>query len=213
MDIVGKIELISESETLLSMGNIIAIIVAVISLTGVIISTVWTNRTTKNINQELINSQEKNELLILYFGNDTTNIIEEDLNRESLLNEESNKGKNNLLVELLLDLAKRFSQYSIDVKNDRTSKLKNAVDEARKEMYKNATMQKIGEEWIEDIDDFIPVEEPEYQEDDVQNLVRTESALKKERKKIEALQDDLILFRDAIRTYLKIEWEIAKQGK
>ena len=43
MDIVGKIELISESETLLSMGNIIAIIVAVISLTGVIISTVWTN--------------------------------------------------------------------------------------------------------------------------------------------------------------------------
>ena len=268
MDIVGKIELISESETLLSMGNIIAIIVAVISLTGVIISTVWTNRTTKkinkdnaelqekwnqknidanliaqariewiqnvrkttsellvhyfamlnlanikNINQELINSQEKNELLILYFGNDTTNIIEEDLNRESLLNEESNKGKNHLLVELLLDLAKRFSQYSIDVKNDRTSKLKNAVDEARKEMYKNATMQKIGEEWIEDIDDFIPVEEPEYQEDDVQNLVRTESALKKERKKIEALQDDLILLRDAIRTYLKIEWEIAKQGK
>ena len=87
------------------------------------------------------------------------------------------------------------------------------MDEARKEMYKNATMQKIGEEWIEDIDDFIPVEEPEYQEDDVQNLVRTESALKKERKKIEALQDDLILLRDAIRTYLKIEWEIAKQGK
>ena len=49
MDIVGKIELISESGTLLSMGNIIAIIVAVISLTGVIISTVWTNRTTIKI--------------------------------------------------------------------------------------------------------------------------------------------------------------------
>ena len=44
MDIVGKIELISESETLLSMGNIIAIIVAVISLTGVIISTVCTSK-------------------------------------------------------------------------------------------------------------------------------------------------------------------------
>lgn len=54
-----------------------------------------------------------------------------------------------------------------------------------------------------------------------QNIKKTEDTescknrkcLKKERKKIEALQDDLILFRDAIRTYLKIEWEIAEQGK
>ena len=59
LDIVGKIELISESEMLLSMGNIIAIIVAVISLTGVIISTVWTNRTTKKINKDNAELQEK----------------------------------------------------------------------------------------------------------------------------------------------------------
>ena len=218
MDIVGKIELISESETLLSMGNIIAIIVAVISLTGVIISTVWTNRTTKKINKDNAELQEKwnqknidanliaqariewiqnvrkttSELLVHYFAMlNLANI--KNINQELINSQE----KNELLI--------------LYFGNDTT--LKNAVDEARKEMYKNATMQKIGEEWIEDIDDFIPVEEPEYQEDDVQNLVRTESALKKERKKIEALQDDLILLRDAIRTYLKIEWEIAKQGK
>ena len=38
-------------------------------------------------------------------------------------------------------------------------------------------------------------------------------ALKIEKYKIEQMQKDLILLRDAIRTYLKIEWEIAKKGK
>ena len=78
MDIVGKIELISESETLLSMGNIIAIIVAVISLTGVIISTVWTNRTTKKINKDNAELQEKwnqKNIMHLIFANNLIAVL------------------------------------------------------------------------------------------------------------------------------------------
>ena len=123
MDISGTLELITETGPIINTGDVIAIIVAVISLIGVVISTLMTNRTTKkinkensrlqekwnqknidanliaqariewiqnvrkttsellvhyfsminlrnleNIDQELLDSQEKNELLILYFG-------------------------------------------------------------------------------------------------------------------------------------------------
>lgn len=290
LDITGTVEVISEVGPLISTGDIIAIVVAVISVIGVVITTIMTNRTTKkinkennnlqdrinnsnlelqarlskensdlqerwnqknidanliaqariewiqnvrkttsellvnyftmlnlanvdNIDQELMDSQEKNELLILYFGNDNTDTMTVDLVRERILDEKTNKGKNDMLVILLLDLAKRFSEYSISVKKDKTSKLRETVDEARRTMYANATQRKIGEEYIEEIGDVIPIEESVYQDEDVQDLGRAEIALEREKKKIELLQRDLMLLRDAIRTYLKIEWEIAKQGK
>ena len=103
------------------MGDIIAIIVAVISLIGVIITTIMTNKTNKKINKEnielqtlyfsminseniklidqkLLSSQEKNELLILYFGNDG---IQENITgdiRKKLLCRDNNIGKNDLVV-------------------------------------------------------------------------------------------------------------------
>lgn len=267
MDVSGTVELITESGSLISVGDIIAIIVAMISLVGVIITTVMTNKTTKkinkenielqdkwnqknidanliaqariewiqnvrkvtsellthyfsminsenleNIDQELLVSQEKNELLILYFGNDVTQENTTGNIREKLLCKENNIGKNDLLVRLLEDLAKQFSGYAKDVKKGRYKYLEEAIRQSRKEMYDNVRFVEIGVEYTEDGDE-IPVTEPQYEDDDVISVRQAEMALQTEKNKIELMQKDLILLRDAIRTYLKIEWEIAKKGK
>lgn len=264
MDISGTLELITETGPIINTGDVIAIIVAVISLIGVVISTLMTNRTTKkinkensrlqekwnqknidanliaqariewiqnvrkttsellvhyfsminlrnleNIDQELLDSQEKNELLILYFGNDS---IKRNYPRERLLFEENNEGKNNLIVELLEELAREFSDFSRDVKNKRYEQLEKAIEIARKRMYDNEQLVEIGVEYTEGGDE-IPVLEPQVDMADIDALKKAKKALQDEEKKIESMQKKLILLRDAIRIYLKIEWGIAKQGK
>lgn len=267
MDVSGTIELITDSGSLISVGDIIAIIVAIISLGGVVFTTVMTTRTTdkinkenielqnkwnqrnidanliaqariqwiqnvrkttsellmhyfsminlgnlENIDQELLNSQEKTELSILYFGNDGTHENTNGDIREKLLFKENNVGKNDLLVTLIEDLAKRFSVYSKDVKEGRYKYLEEAIRQSRKAMYDNVKFVEVGIQYTEDGYE-IPITEPQYDDDDINSLQQAEIALKIERNKIELMQKDLILLRDAIRTYLKIEWEIAKKGK
>ena len=165
-----------------------------------------------NIDQELLDAQEKNELLILYFGNDNSQENANQNIRERLLYKENNIGKNDLLVKLLEDLAKRFSGYSGDVKKGRYKYLEEAIRQSRKEMYDNARFVEIGVQYTEDGDE-IPITEPQYNDDDVNSVQQFEIALQNEKHKIELMQKDLILLRDAIRTYLKIEWEIAKKGR
>ena len=267
MSIDGTIELITESTTFMSMGDIIAIIVAVISLIGVIISTILTNRTTKKINksnaelqekwnqknidasltasariewiqnvrnataelirhyfdilntsdsikieQALIDSQQKTELLALYFGpeNHKQEVPSEDKN--TLLNTENNEGKNDILVAFITDLAKRFSEYSLDAQKDRFNHLKEAVQKARDEAYQNATEKLIGYSYTDDGDE-IPEYDIEWQEEDNENVVRAEIALKRETEKIKKLRNDLIFLRNVMRIYLKIEWNKAKNGQ
>lgn len=264
MDISGTLELITETGPIINTGDVIAIIVAVISLIGVVISTLMTNRTTKkinkensrlqekwnqknidanliaqariewiqnvrkttsellvhyfsminlrnleNIDQELLDSQEKNELLILYFGNDS---IERNYPRERLLFEENNEGKNNLIVELLEELAREFCNFYKDVKNQRYEHLEKALEEAREKMYHNVTFEEIGMEFTDEGVD-IPIQEPVYDLADIEEVIEAKIPLEKEEKKIEGLQNKLIFLRNAIRIYLKIEWQIAKQGK
>lgn len=267
MSIDGTIELITESTTFMSMGDIIAIIVAVISLIGVIISTILTNQTTKKINksnaelqekwnqknidasltasariewiqnvrnttselirhyfdilntsdsikieQALIDSQQKTELLALYFGpeNHKQEVISDDKN--ILLNTENNDGKNDILVLFITDLAKRFSEYSLDAKKDRFNHLKKAVQNARNEAYQNATEKLIGYSYTDDGDE-IPEYDIEWQEEDSANVASAEIALKKETEKIKELRNDLIFLRNVMRIYLKIEWNKAKNGQ
>lgn len=59
MSIDGTLKLITESTSALSMGDIIAIVVSVVSLVGVIVSTILTNKTTKKINSDNATLQEK----------------------------------------------------------------------------------------------------------------------------------------------------------
>ena len=59
MPVEGTITVVTQSNELMSMGDIIAIIVAIISLLGVIVSTLLTNRTTKKISESNEKLQEK----------------------------------------------------------------------------------------------------------------------------------------------------------
>lgn len=267
MNISGTLELITKSSSFISVGDIIAIFVAVISLIGVIISTIMTNKTTKKINernielqdkwnqknidanliaqariewiqnvrkttsellthyfsminldnldnieQELLNSQEKNELLILYFGNDSEQKNTSKEIEKKILCKKNNIGKNDLLVQLLEDLAKQFSEYSKDVKNDRYKHLEEAIIKAREEMYKNANYQ-LDEITCDENGNPYPIYNTKFYDEDVELVQQAEIDLKREKEKIDLMQKKLFLLRDAIRTYLKIEWEIAKKGK
>ena len=163
----------------------------------------------ESIDQELLEAQEKNELLILYFGNDST---ESDSSREKLLSKEDNKGKNNLIVELLEELARDFSDFSRDVKNKRYEHLEKAIKIARKSMYDNAELVVTDIVFTEEGED-IPCQEPEFKKIDEVELDKAKKVLQDEEKNIENMQKKLILLRNAMRIYLKIEWNVAKNGK
>lgn len=165
------------------------------------------------LDQELLASQEQNELLILYFGNEKDSECSGISRREILLNRESNQGKNDMLVMSLIDLAKNFGEYVNCIKIDKTNKLKQAVNDARRQMYDNMEMIVVGQEYIEEINEYLPIQEDRYRKEDIIALHKAEDELKKEKQRVEKLQNDLILIRDAIRIYLKIEWEIAKKGR
>ena len=57
---------------------------------------------------------------------------------------------------------------------------------------------------------MMDVEEPQYQMYDVRRVSQLESMKKNKVNEITDLQNDLISFRNIIRTYLKIEWNKAK---
>lgn len=266
MSIDGTLKLITESTGFISTGDIVAIVVAVVSLIGVILSTVFTNRTTKKINnantelQEkwnqknidasltasariewiqkvrnttaellghyfdilntvdsvkiedaLINSQQKTELLALYFGPE---IHEQSVSSEDnniLLNTENNDGKNDVIVLFITNLAQRFSDYSIGAKRDRFHHLQQAVQNARNEAYKNATQKVIGYSYTEEGDE-VPEYDLEWQDEDEASVINAEVALREETKRIKGLRDDLMFLRNVMRIYLKLEWNKAKIG-
>lgn len=267
MPVEGTITVVTQSNEFMSMGDIIAIIVAVISLLGVIVSTLLTNRTTKKISESneklqekwnqknidasltasariewiqnvrnttadlmrcyydilnatnvseiekaLIDSQQKTELLALYFGPESCLSNPSSKDKSILLNPTDNTGKNDVLVLFITDLAKRFGEYASDVENGKIERLKLAVDDARKEAYKNATVKLGGYSYNEDGEE-LPDYEPQLQKDDIDYLHRTEDELRSATAKIRELRNDLIFLRNSMRVYLKIEWNKAKNGE
>lgn len=162
------------------------------------------------IEEALINSQQKTELLALYFGpeNDQQSVSSD--SRNILLNTENNNGKNDALVFFVVNLAQRFSEYSVNAKKDTFNQLQQAVLYARNEAYKNATQIVTG--YYTDEGDEIPEYDIEWKEEDLENVSSAEIALKKETKRIKELRDDLVFLRNTMRIYLKIEWNKAKIG-
>lgn len=267
MPVEGTITVVTQSNEFMSTGDIIAIIVSIISLLGVIISTLLTNRTTKKISESneklqekwnqknidasltasariewiqnvrnttadlmryyydilnasnpeeiekaLIDSQQKTELLALYFGPETCLSNPSTKDKNILLNNTDNTGKNDVLVSFITDLAKRFGEYASDAKDGKFKRLKLAVDNARRDAYKNATMEFLGYSYGENGEEF-PICEPQFQEEDADCLYRAEDALQNATDKIKALRSDLIFLRNSMRVYLKIEWNKAKNGQ
>ena len=165
----------------------------------------------QKIDDALVNSQQKTELLVLFFGPEKVQ-VDQDEDRNILLNKENNDGKNDILVYFIIELAQRISEYANSAKKDRYNKLQEAVRTARDEAYRNAKQVLIGYNYTEDGDEM-PEYDYEWQEEDNMEVAYAERALSKEKKKINELRNDLFFLRNVIRIYLKIEWNKAKNGQ
>jgi hypothetical protein len=257
------IEIATQSTSLLSTGDIIAIIVALISFVGVIISAIMTNNTTKKINasnkqlQEkwnqknidasltasariewiqkvrnttaelialyfealntvdkadllgaVIKAQEKTELLILFFGHEEKETTTQDVDLCCIAN---NDNKNNLIVNFLSSLAKKLYRYYENVKTEKLKNLELVRDRRYDEMQKHI-LDYDYEEYTDEygISKFeqIPIVDIEYQ----QSLDEIDQQIDNLVKVSKDINSDLLMLRDIIRTYLKIEWNKAKKG-
>ncbi len=156
-------------------------------------------------------SIEKTELLILYFGYEDNKVKNEDFN--ILLNNENNSGKNDLIVSFVILLSQKFNKHNTFIQKGGLPELQKAINRAQQEMYQNAEMVKVGEYYHEEAEEMMDWEEPQYQIDDILNVKRLEEKMASNISEITNLQNDLIFLRNIIRTYLKIEWNIAKSVK
>lgn len=156
------------------------------------------------------NSIEKTELMILFFGHED---VEVEQNVSVLLNKVSNTGKNELIVDFLIRLSDKFNKYNTNVQHDGFTRLEDAVKRAQQEMYKNVKVVEVDEYWCEDSDQILPITDVELRTEDILKCNELSSELKYEKEKIKNLQDDIILLRNIIRIYLKIEWNKAKSAK
>lgn len=262
MTINGAIEVVTQPK-LFSTGDIIAIIVALISLAGVITSTIMTNVTTKKINKSneqlqekwnqknidasltasariewiqkvrnttaelialylgalnmvdkanlldfVIKAQEKTELLILFFGHEEKATI---MNKAELCSTTSNDKKNNLIVIFLSSLSKKLYRYYENVKTDELTTLVSIRDKRYSEMQQHV----LDWEYEEYTDEYgnknfesIPVLDKVYED----SLVDIDQQIENLVKISKDINNDLLMLRDIIRVYLKIEWNKAKIG-
>lgn len=263
MVIDGTVEFVARSNSLFSTGDIIAIIVAVISLVGIIVSTIMINRTMKKINKSneqfqerwnqknidasltasariewiqavrnttselialyfealntvdaadlletVIKVQGKTELLILYFGHEEKEISKQKVDLCYTVNNDS---KNSHIVDFLSSLSKKLYRYYENVK---FNKLK-SLEAIRDERYDKMQDHVLSYEYEDYTDKYgivrgiaVPILEQEYEEslDDIDQQIDNLVKVSKD------INSDLLMLRDIIRTYLKIEWNKAKTG-
>lgn len=155
-------------------------------------------------------SIKKTELLILYFGHENKSIGSDD--KSLILNKESNDGKNELIVSFLVLLSEKFREYYSDIKKGDVIRLEEALMQAKNDMYKYATFVKIGESYNDFAEEMEDIMEPIPQNEDFQYTASLEIRYKNKVKQLTELQRDLVLLRNVIRTYLKIEWNKSKTG-
>lgn len=155
----------------------------------------------------VLKANEKTQLLILYFG-------PEDKKKENidLYNENDNSGKNIHIVKFLNDLSNKTDTYYKNVMIDKLIKL----EDVRNRRLENLSEHVVDWEYEEVITDEseifqsqIPILEDEY--DSSINILDEE--IKKIADLTNNIQQDLISLQTIIRIYLKLEWNISKQGK
>ena len=169
------------------------------------------NSTDKNtLLENFFTAQEKNELLILFFGPEKQN--QEMKQQIDIKSEESNKGKNDLIVNFLDNLNKGFYTYCNNVLKNEKSNLEKIRDDRFKEMLNHL----IGYEEPEiiDLDDNIfyhqePIFDPYYEK----KFMEIEEQIRENVNLTSNLNERLIELRDIIRIYLKIEWNKSKNGE
>jgi hypothetical protein len=160
--------------------------------------------------EELYNSQEKAELLILYFGPETETISSE-LEKGLLLNKESNEGKNDQIVDLIQELVNCFNKHYEDIRSNKFKVLKSFADELREQMYQNATKGELIERYDDDGEDQ-SFHIPEFRDEDSKEYQKARKILESAYQDLKEVEDKLIYLRNVMRIYLKIEWNRAKRG-
>lgn len=154
-------------------------------------------------------AREKSELLILYFGPESTILTG---GREVLFNEEDNEGKNKILVDFLSELTKKIDEFYIYEINNGLRKLKKLEKEASDEMSLNP--KKVKEEAYFNDEGIKRIARlPIYDEILVNNYYFAKDQVKKYEDIKKSNENELIFLRDVMRNYLKIEWNKAKEGQ
>lgn len=161
--------------------------------------------------ETFISSQEKTELLILFFGPEKQH---KELTPEaSIESVESNEGKNDLVVEFLSKLNKDFYLYYKKALKDEKSELER-IHKRRLSIMFEKPIDYVELEPLYDDDgnecrNLEPIFDPALEEE----VNKIEELIEKNAMFTNNLQERLIQLRDIIRVYLKIEWNKAKKGE
>ena len=154
-------------------------------------------------------AKETSFLLILYFGTDT-----ETLDNSNNSNH-SNKGKNNEIVGLIEKIIEVLDECFEDLMNDIYCKEVRYLECEKKDAFSQIPthselmFDSEGEEYTIDEPDFNSDEAIEY------NRINNELILFKQKYKqrFDDLETNLLMLIQLIRTYLKIEWDRAKNNE
>lgn len=156
----------------------------------------------------VVRIQEAIELLILYFGH-------EDMDEKQgvdLKCKENNINKNSAIVFFLLNLSKKINKYYLIIKSGRDVELKEIREKNLIGVHEYVVGFEINDIEIENGEVYQveePIFDPKYQE----RLDRTDREIKDIARSLDDIINDISELRDIIRTYLKIEWNKAKNGE
>lgn len=166
-------------------------------------------------NEQLYQIEKKTNLLILYFGPDSSKNAKspntekgQDTFQRKLLNDNSNAGKNQYIVKFLEDLLialKDCSKNNIDVARNKVLSLTEKLVERNIRFDDNGDI--VNESIPKDLEDSDILWDTLKEYDDWDSFY---NELSQKRDKI---KNDIVVLRDCFRIYFKIEWDISKKGK
>lgn len=155
----------------------------------------------------IIEVREKVERLILFFGHETISCKEIDI-----LDRNTNEGKNDLIVGFLTELSNDFIIYNENVKKGILTQAEARLGHVSSKLHDIITGISSYEEVDIDGENFTNIEY-EFDEKVENEYNRAQIRVDEIKKFNRELDMKLVKLRDIIRTYLKIEWNKAKNGK
>lgn len=169
------------------------------------------NETNKEKLFEKIQEAKKHsDILILFFGD--TN-MEVEFDKTILENKKSNDKKNNMMVLFITTIFDRINQYYKDCIDNKLGKLQESYERAQSIMYNYPIREEFRGTYTlddgEEIPEFEPILDPEL----VSETKKSEIQLQNYQKSILEMHTLINELRNYMRIYLKIEWDIAKEGK
>lgn len=156
-------------------------------------------------------ARKHSDILSLYFGTDRDKKKQFDI--EILSKREDNKDKNEMIVRYIDLLFDKIREYYNDVINDKRAELERNKQRAEEDVEKYP----IGEEYIADLvmDDgqIMPITDSVPDPELKGKAIEASIKLHEYKESITEIHKMLTELRDYMRLYLKIEWDIAKEGK